>query len=40
VKLLGTGGAGYIGSIVAHQLLEAMIFDAWDWMRPHPNGYG
>jgi UDP-glucose 4-epimerase len=19
--------------------LEAMISDAWDWMRAHPNGY-
>jgi UDP-glucose 4-epimerase len=40
VKLLVTGGADYIGSFVAHQLFEAMIFDAWDWMRAHPNGYG
>jgi UDP-glucose 4-epimerase len=38
VKLLVTGGAGYIGS-VAHHLLEAMISDAWDWMQTHPNGY-
>jgi UDP-glucose 4-epimerase len=20
--------------------LENMISDAWDWMRPHPHGYG
>lgn len=64
MKLLVTGGAGYIGSVVAHQLvegfdgvlhfaalvgesvehpekpeLEAMISDAWNWMRTHPNGY-
>jgi nucleoside-diphosphate-sugar epimerase len=39
VKILVTGGAGYIGSVVAHQLLGTMIPDAWDWMRTHPNGY-
>jgi nucleoside-diphosphate-sugar epimerase len=38
VKLLLTGGAAYIGSVVAHHL-EAMISDAWDWMRAHSNGY-
>jgi nucleoside-diphosphate-sugar epimerase len=38
VKLLVTGGAGYIGSVVA-QLLEAMISDARDRMRAHPDGY-
>ena len=56
MKLLVTGGAGYVGSVVAYQLIEAdheivvldnllkghekaVIYDAWDWMQAHPNGY-
>ena len=55
MKLLVTGGAGYVGS-VAYLLIEAdhetvvldnllkghekaVIYDAWDWMHYHPNGY-
>ena len=56
MKLLVTGGAGYVGSVVAYQLVEAdhetvvldnllkghekaVIYDAWDWIQYHPNGY-
>ena len=39
MKLPVTGGAGYVGSVVAPQL-GAIISAAWEWMQSHPHGYG
>ena len=38
MKILVTGGAGYIGSIVAGHL-GTIIADAWAWFQAHPSGY-